>query len=135
MILGVRVLLIALLLIGSTGSALCQSLCAQPSDLQAAAHAAETAGPVHGGCHSGGVSSPVPLTEQPGHACVGGCCTVLTRAAVDSTFSPGPAPADSPMPAGADLHESCIRPALLRHSQPVGPFESPFRFRNPPLLI
>ena len=95
--LGVRVLLIALFLIGSTGSALCQSLCAQPPDFLAAAQArsaeiartAETAGPGHAGCHGAGATSPEPLAERSGKSCEGGCCTVLTRVTTDSISKRG----------------------------------------------
>ena len=137
MILGVRVLLIALLLVGSTGSVRCQALCAQPSDFQATAHArpAETARPHHAGCHGGGVTSPAPLSDRSGESCRGGCCTVLARATAAPISSPGPAPAASPMPTRVDLGEARIGPDLLCHSRPAAHLKFPFQFRNPPLLI
>jgi hypothetical protein len=136
MILGVRVLLIALLLVGSTGSALCQAQCAQPSDFQATAQArsVEAATP-HAGCHGGGVASPEPLSDRSGESCQEGCCTVLARATAAPISSPGPTFAASPMLAGVGLDEARIRPDRLRHSRPAARLESPFRFRNPPLLI
>jgi hypothetical protein len=137
MILGVRVLLVALLLVGSTESVLCQALCAQPSDFQATADArsAETAMPDHAGCHGGGVASPEPLSDRSGESCQGGCCTVLARATADPISSPGPTPAASPMLAGVDLGEARIGPDPLSYSRPAAHLKSPFQFRNPPLLI
>ena len=136
MILGVRVLLIALLLVGSTGSVLCQALCAQPSDSQATvqARSAEAAAP-HAGCHGGGVTSPEPLSDRSGESCRDGCCTVLTRATAAPISSPGPTSTASLMLAGVDLDEARSRPDLLRHSRPAARLKSPFQFRNPPLLI
>ena len=137
MILGVRVFLITLLLVGSTGSARCQALCAQPSDFQATAHArsAETAAPDHAGCHGGGVASSEPLSDSSGESCQGGCCTVLTRATAAPISSPGPTSAAAPMLAGVDLGEARIGPDRLRHARPAARLKSPFHFRNPPLLI
>jgi len=137
MILGVRVFLIALLLVGSTGSTLCQTLCAQPSNSLATAHAfsAEMAGSDHAGCHGGGVPSPEPLSDRSGESSREGCCTVLTRVTAAPISSPGPTPAAFPMLAGVDLGEARIRPDRLRHSPPAAHLESPFQFRNPPLLI
>jgi len=137
MILGVRVLLIALLLVGSTGSVLCQALCAQPSDFQATAHArsAETATPDHAGCHGGGVASPEPLSDRSGESCQGGCCTVLAQATAAPISSPGPTPAASLVLAGVDLGEARIGPDPLCHSRPAAYLKSPFQFQNPPLLI
>ena len=137
MILGVRVLLIALLLIGSTGSARCQVICAQLPDSQPTADTrpAKVATPDHGGCHGPGTASSEPLAEGSGESCEGGCCTVLTRAATAPISSPGPASALSPMLAGVDLDDARIRPDRLRHSRPAARLKSPFRFRNPPLLI
>ena len=136
MILGVRILLIALLLVGSTGSALCQALCAQPPDSQATAQARSAeAAPPHAGCHGGGVASPEPLSDRSGESCQGGCCTVLARATADPISSPGPTPAASPMLAGVDLGEARIGPDPLSYSRPAAHLKSPFHFRNPPLLI
>ena len=136
MILGVRVFLIALLLVGSIGSALCQALCAQPPASQAAAQArsAEAAAP-HAGCHGGGATSPEPLSDRSGESCQDGCCTVLTRATAAPISSPGPTSTASLMPAGVDLDEARSRLDLLRHSRPAARLKSPFQFRNPPLLI
>jgi len=137
MILGVRVLLIALLLVGSTGSTLCQTLCAQLSNFQATAHAfsAEMAGPDHAGCHGGGVTSPEPLPDRSGESCQEGCCTVLTRATAAPICSPGPTSAASPLLASLGLDEVRIGPDLPCHSCPAAHLRSPFHFRNPPLLI
>jgi hypothetical protein len=137
MILVVRILLIALLLVGSTGSALCQLLCAQPADFQAtapSAPASEMAGPDHGGCHAA-AAPPEPLSKGSGEPCERDCCTVLTRATPAPLSDPVPTSAASPMPAGVDLDQARIGPGLLRHSRPAVPLESPFQFRNPPLLI
>ena len=136
MILGVRVLLIALLLVGSTGSVLCQALCARPSDSRATAQSPSAeAATQHAGCHGGGVSSPEPLSDRSGEPCRDGCCTVLTRATAAPISSPGPTSTASPMLAGGDLDEALSRPDLLRHSRPAARLKSPFQFRNPPLLI
>ena len=139
MILGVRILLIALLLVGSTGSARCQALCAQPSvsPATARARAAEATAPGHAGCHGGGVSvsSPEPLSDSSGEACQEGCCTVLTRATAAPISSPGPAPAVSPMSAGLDRALARIRPDRLCPSRPAAHLKSPFHFRNLPLLV
>ncbi len=139
MILGVRVFLIALLLVGSTGSARCQALCARRSDSQATAHArpAATTAPDHAGCHGGGVASPEPesLPDSSGDSCEEGCCTVLARATAAPIFSPGSALAASPMLASLDLGEVRIRPDRLCHSRSAARLNSPFHFRNPPLLI
>lgn len=140
MILGIRAFLIALLLVGSTGSARCQALCAQPSDSQATALArsAETTAPEHAGCHGGGAASPEPLSPLSGGSadpCQDGCCTVLTRATAAPISSPGPTSTASLMLAGVDLDEARSRPDLLRQSRPAARLKSPFQFRNPPLLI
>jgi hypothetical protein len=132
----VRVLLIALLLVGSTGSALCQALCAPPSDLQATAQArsAEAATP-HAGCHGGGVTSPEPLSERPGESCQEGCCTILTRATVAPISSPCPTSGASPILAGFDLDEVRAKSDLFPKARRAARLKSPFHFRNPPLLI
>jgi hypothetical protein len=133
----VRVLLIALLLFGSTGSALCQVLCAQLEDSQVIAHArpSEVAASDQAGCHGGGVPLPEPLSERSGESCEKGCCTALTHATVAPISSPGPASAAFPVRAGVDLDEVRTRSDLLRKSPPAASLESPFRFQNPPLLI
>ena len=144
MILGVRALLIAVLLVGSTGSAMCQSICAEAPDFQATAHAgsaetAQTSGTAepdhHAGCHGAGVPSSEPLSKRSGEPCEGGCCTVLARATADPISGPGPTPTASPVPAGIALDEARIGPDLLRHLRPAARLQSPFQFRNPPLLI
>ena len=137
MILGIRVFLIALLLVGSTGSARCQALCAQPSESPATAlaRAPETPAPGHAGCHGGGVTSPEPLPDRSGESCQEGCCTVLTRATAAPICSPGPTSAASPLLASLGLDEVRIGPDLPCHSCPAAHLRSPFHFRNPPLLI
>ena len=136
MILAVRVLLIALLLVGATGSTLCQALCARPSDFQATpqARSAEAATP-HAGCHGVGVTSPKPLSDRSGEPCRDGCCTVLARATAAPISSPGPTSTAPHMLAGVGLDEARSGPGLLRHSRPAARLKSPFHFRNPPLLI
>ena len=136
MILGVRVFLIALLLVGSIGSALCQALCAQPPASQAAAQArsAEAATP-HAGCHGGGATSPEPLSDRSGESCQDGCCTVLTRATAAPISSPGPTSTASPLLACVGLDQVRSRPDRLRHAPTAAPLRLPFHFRNPPLLI
>lgn len=137
-ILGTRALLIALLLIGSTGSARCQAVCAQLADSRATAHAggpAKVATADHGGCHARGIASPEPLSERSGESCEKGCCTVLTHATVTPTPTPGPASAASPVRVRVDLDEVRAGSDLLRKSPPAACLESPFHFRNPPLLI
>jgi len=135
MILGLRALLIALLLIGSTGSAVCQVLCARPADPQAIAHArpAGAAMPDHGGCHDS--PSPEPLSKRSGESCEEACCTALTLATADPISGPDPASAASPMPAGADLDEVRARSDLFPKARLAARLKSPFHFRNPPLLI
>ena len=122
--------------VGSTGSALCQALWAQPSDFQVTAQArsAEVATP-HAGCHGGGATSPEPLSDRSGESCQDGCCTVLTRATAAPISSPGPTSAASPLLAGVHLDEVRIGPDLPCHSCPAAHLRSPFHFRNPPLLI
>jgi len=136
-ILEVRVLLIALLLFGSTGSALCQVLCDQLEDSQVIAHVrpSEVAASDHAGCHGGGVPLPEPLSERSGESCEKGCCTALTHATVAPISSPGPASAASPMLACVDLGEVRARSDFLPKSRPAERLNSPFHFRNPPLLI
>ena len=98
----------------------------------------QTTEPDHAGCHGGGVASPAAPSPLPGRSpdsCQEGCCTVLTRAAVAPSSSPGPTSATFPILAGADLDPARSRPDPLRHGCPAAPFESPFHFRNPPLLI
>jgi hypothetical protein len=145
MILGVRVLLIALLLVGSTGSARCQALCAGPADSLAVAqsppaqtHSGQQTEPDHAGCHGGGVASPEAPSTLPGgprDSCQDGCCTVLTGAALAPSSGPGPTSATSSILAGADLDPVRSRPDRPRHGRLPAPFGSPFHFRNPPLLI
>jgi hypothetical protein len=140
MILGIRAFLVALLLVGSTGSARCQALCAQISDSEATALArsAETTAPEHAGCHGGGVASPEPLSPLSGGSadpCQDGCCTVLTRATVAPISSAGPTSAASSMLAGVALAQVRSRPDRFRHAPTTAPLPSPFHFRNPPLLI
>jgi hypothetical protein len=136
-ILGVRILLIALLLFGSTASARCQALCAQPADSQAIAHApsAERAAPDHAGCHDPGAPAPEPLSERSAESCQEACCTALTLATAAPISSPDPAAAAPPMPTGVDL--DVVRPGsdLLPRSRPAACLKSPFHFRNPPLLL
>ena len=136
-ILGLRALLIALLLAGSTGSAQCQVICAQAADSQALLHArpAELAAQGHAGCHGGGAASPEPLAESPPESCERDCCTVLTHGTMTPPPAPGPASAASPALAGLDLVEVRTRLDLLRRPPPAECLESPFQFRNPPLLI
>jgi len=134
---GVRILLIALLLFGSTGSVLCQALCAQlgePTDI-AHARAAEAATPDHPGCHDRGVASSEPLSESSTGSCEEGCCTVLAVATATPLSSPDLAPAASPMPVGVDLYQVGAGPDRLSHSRPAERLKLPFRFQNPPLLI
>ena len=137
MILGVRVLLIALLLFGSTGSVLCQALCAQlgePTDI-AHARATEAATPDHPGCHDDDGASPEPLSESSTESCEEGCCTVLAFATATSLSSPDLAHDLSPMPEGVDLYQVHAGLDRLSHSRPAERLKLPFRFRNPPLLI
>jgi hypothetical protein len=136
-ILEVRVLLIALLLFGSTGSAVCQVLCARPADLQAIADAqpAGAAMPDHAGCHEPGAPSPEPIPERPDGSCEEGCCTTLALATADPISGPGSVVAASPMPIGRDLGEVRAGSALLPEPPSPGRLKSPFQFRNPPLLI
>jgi len=135
-ILEVRVLLIALLLFGSTGSAVCQVLCARPADLQAIADArpAGAAMPGHAGCHDRG-ASPEPISERPDGSCEEGCCTTLAHATADPISGPGSAFAASPMPTGIDLGEVRAGSDLFPELPSPGRLKSPFQFRNPPLLI
>jgi len=136
--LGVRALLVAVLLIGSTGSIRCQVICAEFANSQATAHArpAEMATPDHGGCHGRGIASPEPLSERSGESCEKGCCTVLTHATVTPNPISGPASAASPMLACVDLGEVRTKSSdFLHKSRPAERLNSPFHFRNPPLLI
>ena len=137
MILGSRVLLIALLVLGSAGSSLCQVLCAGIAAAPAVAHASppEAVSPDHSGCHGGGVASPEPLSERSAESCRKGCCAALTHATMTPTPISGPASAAAPVRAGVDLDRVRIRLNLLRESPPAAGLESPFHFRNPPLLI
>jgi hypothetical protein len=135
--LGMRALLVAVLLIGSTGSVRCQALCAEftaPQPADRARHAA-VAAPDHGGCHGRSVASPEPLSESSGRSCDEGCCTVLTHATVTPNPVFGPAQTASPIRVGIRLDDLRSRADLLRESPPVARLASPFRFRNPPLLI
>jgi hypothetical protein len=134
---GFRVLFIALLLFGSTESALCQSLCARPSDLQLSANAssAEMAGSAHAGCHGSGEASPEPLSNESDEPCEVGCCTVLTRATTAPVSSPDPASAAFPMPIRVAPSEGRAGRDRLPRPRPSARLESPFHFWNPPLLI
>jgi hypothetical protein len=133
----VRALLVAVLLIGSTGSVRCQALCAELAAPQPADHArhAAVATPDHGGCHGRDSASPEPLSESSGKSCDEGCCTVLTHATVTPNPVFGPAHTASPVRSGVHLDDLSSRADLLRESPPVARLASPFRFRNPPLLI
>jgi hypothetical protein len=135
--LGMRALLVAVLLVGSTGSIRCQATCAELTAFQSAAHAhqAAVAMPDHGGCHGRGMDSPGPLSESSGESCERGCCTVLTHATVTPNPIPGPVTGVSPLRAGVHLDDVRTHADLLRESPPLARLASPFRFRNPPLLI
>ncbi len=134
---GSRILLSALLVLGSVGSSLCQVGCAGVAASPAVAHAgsSEAVSSDHSGCHGRGTPSPEPLSERSPEPCREGCCAALTHGAVAPTPVPGPAPAASPVRASVDLDQVHTRPALLRESPPAECLESPFHFRNPPLLI
>jgi hypothetical protein len=136
-ILRLSVLLIAVLLTGSAGSARCQVVCAQIADSHSPAHArpAEVADPGHAGCHAGATTPSEPLAETSDDSCERGCCTVLTHGTVAHSPNPGPASAASFPLAGLDLDEVRTRSGPLRRPPPAECLESPFQFRNPPLLI
>jgi hypothetical protein len=136
-ILGSRVLLIALLVLGSTGSSLCEALCARIATSPAVADAGpfEAATLDHSGCHGGGVASPEPLSERSAEPCRKGCCAALTHATMTPPLILGSASATSPLRAGVDLDQVRTRLNLLRESPPAACLDSPFHFRNPPLLI
>lgn len=137
MALGARALLIALLVLGSSGSILCQTRCLQIAGAPAVpqAEAEEVAGPHDGACHGGGTSSPEPLPERSGESCGEGCCTVLAHAAVTPDPLSPPAPAALPLAARIEIAGSLAKSDRLRESPPAACLDSPSRFRNPPLLI
>lgn len=133
---GVRILLIALLLFGSTGSLLCEAACAR-ADSQSAALAAiaTAAAPDHAACHG----SDVPVREQApadsGDPCEAGCCSLLTLATVSPPTAPGLDSVWSPLLACEALHQIRERSNPTPVSRAAGPPGPPFRFRNLPLLI
>jgi hypothetical protein len=131
----VRALLVAVLLIGSTGSVRCQALCAELAAPQPRSHV-EVAAPDHGGCHGGSMASLQPLSGSSRQPCEQSCCTVLTHATVSPDPISGPASAASPMLAWMGLGEACTRSSdSVRRSRPADLPKSPFLFQNPPLLL
>jgi hypothetical protein len=136
-ILGSRILLIALLVMGSAGSSLCQVGCAGIAASPAIAHAgaSEEVSSDHSGCHGRSAPAPEPLSEGSPEACRKGCCAALTHGTVPSTPALGPTSAASPVPGGIDLDQFHTRMTVLREAPSAECLQSPFHFRNPPLLI
>jgi hypothetical protein len=136
-ILQVSALLVAVILTGSAGSAHCQVVCAQIADSHSPSHdrTAEVTDPGHASCHGDSAASSEPLAKTPEGSCERGCCTVLTHGTVAPPPTADTASAASPAPTGLDLDRVRTKSDLLRGPRLAECLKSPFRFRNPPLLI
>jgi len=136
-----RLLLVALLLWGTTGAAVCRAYCAHVAEFAgfAAAQARERPAPGAAPCH--GHAEPSPASRSQPQDSDGsddtGCCPDLWfTASAEASWAAAQAPAffeQGTLLAVASAPESGRR--ALAAALPPEPLRSPFRSQNPPLLI
>jgi hypothetical protein len=131
---GAKILLIAVLLFGSTGSVVCDALCAKNLDSEGVLfdRADEEAAPVHGACHgSGGASGSTPTDPSStdeicfcGDLRLGPASWVVGAGDGSAAATAWSAPLEPPQ----------ARPASSSVPRPPDLLNSPFLRENPPLL-
>jgi hypothetical protein len=131
-----RILLIAALLWGTTGSAVCEVLCAQRVEAPVTVHARAPEAPVPdpAGCHGHGNPPPDPISGESGEASHVCSCGDINDTAAVWARSAAEDLSRTPAPAPAEISHARAKPLLL----PIGPWpgllRSPFRHQNAPLL-
>jgi hypothetical protein len=131
-----RILLIGALLWGTSGSAVCEVLCAQGAEAPVAVHARapEAPAPDPAGCHGHGNPPPDPVSGESGEANHVCSCGDINDAAAGWARSAAEYLSRTPAPAPAEIRHARAKPLLL----PIGPWpgllKSPFRHQNAPLL-
>ena len=134
-----RLLLVALLLWGTTGAAVCRAYCAHVAEFAgfAAAQAREHPAPSAAPCH--GHAEPSPASRSQPQDSDGsddtGCCPDLWFTGAEASWTAAQAPAffaQGTLLAIASMLESGRR--VLAPAVPLEPPRSPFRTQNPPLL-
>jgi hypothetical protein len=139
-----RLLLVALLLWGTTGAVVCRAYCAHVAEFAgvAQAQAREHPAPVAAPCHGHGepsLASPAsrPQPQDSGGSGDTGCCPDLWfTAGAEASWTVAHDPAffaQGTLLAIASALESGRR--TLADALPPEPLCSPFRTQNPPLLI
>ena len=135
-----RLLLVALLLWGTTEAAVCRAYCAHVAEFASVAEAQELEHPAPDAmpCHGHGKPSPAPRSQPQDSdgSDDTGCCPDLWFTAGDgASWTAAQAPlfsAQGTFLALASMPESGRR--MLAAALPPEPLRSPFRTHNPPLL-
>ena len=135
-----RLLLVALLLWGTTGAAVCRAYCAHVAEFASFAEAPAFEHPAPGAapCHGHGEPSPASRSQPQDSdgADDTGCCPDLWfTAGAEVSWTAAQAPlfsAQGTFLALASMPESGRR--MLAAALPPEPLRSPFRTNNPPLL-
>ena len=136
-----RLLLVTLLLWGTTGAAVCRAHCAHVAELAGVAEAQTREHPAPGAapCHGQGEPSPAPHSQpqdSDGSNDTGCCPALWFTAGAKASWAAAQAPAflaQGTLLATGSALESGRR--LLAATLPPGHLRSPFRTQNPPLLI
>jgi hypothetical protein len=134
-----RLLLVALLLWGTTEAAVCRAYCAHVAEFAgvAATQALEDPAPGAMPCHGHGEPSPAPWSQpqDPDGSDDTGCCPDLWFTGTEASWTAAQAPLFSVQ--GTFLAISSMLesgPRMLTAAVPPEPLHSPFRTQNPPLL-
>ena len=134
-----RLLLVALLLWGTTEAAVCRAYCAHVAEFASVAEAQELEQPAPDAmpCHGHGKPSPAPRSQPQASdgSDARGCCPDLWFTGAEASWTAAQAPAffaQGTLLAIASAVESGRR--VLAPAIPLEPPRSPFRTQNPPLL-
>jgi hypothetical protein len=136
-----RLLLVALLLWGTTEAAVCRAYCAHVAEFAGVAETQALEHPAPGAmpCHGHGEPSPAPRSQpqdSDGSDDTGCCPDLWFTAGAEVSWTAAQAPAffaQGTLLAIASAVESGRR--VLAPVVPPEPLRSPFRTQNPPLLI
>ena len=136
-----RLLLVALLLWGTTEAVVCRAYCAHVAKFASVAQAQELEHPVPGAmpCHGQGEPSPAPHSQpqdSDGSDDTGCCPDLWFTGGAEASWTAAQAPAffaQGTLLAIASAVESGRR--VLVAAVPSEPLRSPYHTQNPPLLI
>jgi hypothetical protein len=132
-----QILLIALLVWGPVGSAICEATCQQSSAAAQVAAAELPAAPVSGASHCHGGGSPVPASAPHGSDSSDSACACVDydRATAITLFAPGQGTVAFAPAALLEIRGVQIARSATLRIDPPGQAISPYLVQNPPLLI